>query len=812
MSCPVNKGDGCQNLKQCIEINNELDREMSRIKRLKQKYNLDDYNDVQQMYMINPNKDCNKSRHIRLDPMMYMLDMSPEARCGNPFLAMGQNRLSQNYDASSYRVNPNAREDFTTEEEEYVLFPKSNIPVRKKDLREKSQIRIYPHMFPQLNAGGVGATNTETEASSDKLDFGRSLGGVDYPVPMRFQLRYLQNRGFGEHKNSKYGHGGIDYDLRLKHKNRILPHPALEKDIQMSVQENVDFDANHIRSVNGAITQGDFLNRNAVRELHKSQQVLQSKDRKAHTVGVPGSDRKNLTCSQMVRNLKQNSDVAIQPVEWYRNKFRPQSSFYTDCDGCTKEERISDRQAQLVKPMSKEEKKIFGTEVDRRRPPYQTFPSEDAMKTSFFGLGPAIPPPNPLLLSNVPSNLLLSRTVINDPERSSIQHGSDGLKVELTDQVDVIRGRDTRPFDPLPRKMEQFDGRIGEGPFDMKQLSSPNGMATPMSKYDARARPAPTNSSILSSNSDNNEYSRRNVSLETDLKRKIDKVVEQQRQIMMQIADVRHLVNPLKQRELLAKDKSDTQDIHTSIGKFGNSMYLLNQLRQLQSFLHKQQKRLLQRLEDTMPKTEFLKYQTKLENRINHYKNEIKRYHGMPEDEEIQAFTQVHFGGDTYKMGLGFYDHPHVGGLGNNALQSLKIGKNVSVILYDRARRGGKVLVYHGPRRIPNIPVLWANNISGIEVLKKITTQVQLFDAPFFQGGKQRVGPGFYDYPSVAGIGSNRLHSLVIPQGLRVRLYSRPKKQGETIDFLGPQRLSFLPSGWNRKVSGIEVTMKNRDY
>jgi len=184
----------------------------------------------------------------------------------------------------------------------------------------------------------------------------------------------------------------------------------------------------------------------------------------------------------------------------------------------------------------------------------------------------------------------------------------------------------------------------------------------------------------------------------------------------------------------------------------------------------------------------------------------------MPADNEIQSFPKAHVSVDTYKIGLGFYDHPHVGGLGNNRLEFLKIGKGVSVVLYDRAKRKGKVLVYHGPRRIPNLPVLWADNISGIEVLKKITIQVQLFDAPFYQGTSVRVGPGLHDYPTVGGIGQGKLKSLVIPKGLHVRLYSQPNKKGETIDFLGPQSLSFLPSGWSRKVFGVEVTQKTRDF
>lgn len=803
MSCTLNKGDadGCKDLKECVQINNELDNEINRIKRLKQKYNLNDYADVQQMYMINPNKDCYQSRHVKTDPMMYMFNMSPESRCDDALIAQAHNRLPKKINKSAYRINPNAGDDFSPDEEEFVLLPNSNTPVRKRDLKERSQIRIYPHMFPStLNT--LNTLNTEMEGDSNKIDIGRSLGGVDYPIPMRHQLRYVQDRGHNDYRKES---GGVDYDLRLKRKNNKLPHPVLTKDLEMRMEDNVDYSFG--RRVNNAITDDRFSKQNT----HASSSILRNKRLNAQTVGAPGANRKDLTCSQMIRNLKQSNDIAKQPIEWYRDKFIPESSFYTDCDGCPKEQRNQDRQADLVKPMSRQEKQIFGKEVDRRRPAYQKYPSEAAMKTSFFGLGPAIPPPNPLLLSNVPSNLLLSRRKIIDPEERSVSEDR-GLQVQLTD-TDQMRGTDTRPFDPSigSNGVETF---VGEGPFDQQNVlgimgRNSSGQATPRSEFEARIRPAPTN---VFNRGQQNEYSRRNKALETDLQDKINKVVEQQRQIMMQISDLRHLVPELKQRELLAKDQSNIQDIHVSIKKFGSSMYQLNQIRQLQSFLQKQQKRLMQRLEDVMPATEFLKYKKKLDNRIGFYQNEIKRYHEMPATDEIQAFTDVHFGGDTHKMKKGFYDHPHVGGLGNNALKSLKIGKNVSVILYNRPRKGGKVLVYHGPRRIPNIPVLWSTNISGIEIIDKITIQVQLFDAPFYQGGKVRVGPGFYDYPDVGGIGQAKLKSLIIPQGLHVRIYSRPNKKGETIDFLGPQRLSFLPSGWSKKVFGVEVLSKKRDY
>jgi hypothetical protein len=45
----------------------------------------------------------------------------------------------------------------------------------------------------------------------------------------------------------------------------------------------------------------------------------------------------------------------------------------------------------------------------------------------------------------------------------------------------------------------------------------------------------------------------------------------------------------------------------------------------------------------------------------------------------------------------------------------------------------------------------------------------------------------------------------VIPDKIRVTIYSRPKGEGEKVTFIGPQRVSFLPADWNRKVFGVRV-------
>jgi hypothetical protein len=93
--------------------------------------------------------------------------------------------------------------------------------------------------------------------------------------------------------------------------------------------------------------------------------------------------------------------------------------------------------------------------------------------------------------------------------------------------------------------------------------------------------------------------------------------------------------------------------------------------------------------------------------------------------------------------------------------------------------------------------------------LAKGGPHITTFDAPFFQGGKFDLAVGFHDYPLVGGIGSAKLASFSIPDGIEVTLFSRPNGKGERVKFIGPQNLSFLPADWNRKVMGIKVSEKN---
>lgn len=614
-------------------------------------------------YMLNPYKYRMKRK---FDPNMFML--GERDLCANPFYG--------------YMINPN--KTVRNHHEQYMMYPHSNAPIRKEEYNEKNKFRLYPHMFQQPT------TNDDDNNDDNGREYGTTYGGVDYPIPKRFELSFLQD---------KSQIGGVDYDMILENNN-----------------------SNYRLSNEGEWDNGEFTPVIETRDSLKHSLKQQSRTLDEYT------DIPNITLREKQLHLHKKRQE--QAIEIPRISV-PFSQLETISPKCVQNkndsECLKNEQSQILTSISDDELQIFGKDVDRSRPQYQTYPSKQAQKTGFFELGPAIPPPNPMLLSNVPSGIMVPTTI--------------------------------------PRKMvENFEP------------------------------------SIMPS-----ENSQHIKSLQGDLEQKIIKIVEQKREIWKQISEVRNQMDALKQRELDAKAQSDMIDISNSIKGFGTATRILNRLRQIGDYLDKQQTQLMNRLENIGFQKDFQQFQKLIQNRIKHYQTEIKQYNETPDDNQVFAYQMVNFEGDAYRMKTGFYDYPSVGGIGSQKLKSLKIGKNVSVILYNKPNRKGKVLVYHGPKRVHTLPILWETGVNGIEIIVKPTEQIQVFDAPFYQGGSWKLSQGFYDFPHVGGLGQGRLNSIVIPAGLKVKLYSRPNKQGETIEFIGPQKMSFLPSGWNKKVFGIEV-------
>lgn len=814
------------------------------------------------IYMLDTSRNCGKSSTIIPDQMMYMLEV--DGTCESPFLTEPYRKLRDGNECDDYRINPN--NNYTKGEQEWMLSPKSNAAIRKRDWKERQQLRIYPHMF---------RTHQPEDTSTSINNLSSSLFGVDYPVPMRFQLKFLQDRTKDD--------DNIDYDMRLK-KNRcgmllpeeynkyidttfdyhnrdhnsgrdperfpnqgIISNEWYNKDRCLYKLPNNKNDNGAALSHARAVIAHDILGEEPPTISLDDRLLLCTKCKSwcggkccdsfgigPRTIGVPNADEsrcgkdmtRDMTCSQRVLKARQELGIKQQPLDWYKTTFStPFELETTSCgegESCPKEKKCRE---QTLQSMDKTEKRVFSDEVNCNRPDFRKYPSQAATKSSFFGLGPAIPPPNPMLLSNVPSDLLMGLKRYTDPELSKIQYPDTEYVSSPSLSVDL---NSTRPFDhdPSPREglIEKFISEPPESRRPPKLSLNADGyrdgmgsaQATPQSNLE-RVRPTPANRSgtgIPPSMSGKfmPEFGVRNTSLETEIQDQVRYIDEQVIAILRQISDLRQQLPQLRQRELDAKDVSNIQDISISLSKFSESTKTLNKLRELLSRLQTKRKHLVIRLKEMMPVNEYNKWYNNLSNKARNAEVEIKQYHSQPADNGIIAYQRANFEGDGFEMLPGFYDYPNVGGVGNNKLQSLKVGKNVSVLLYERSKKQGQVLVYHGPRRIPVMPTLWSNRVSGIEIVEKIKVGIIAYDAPFFQGGKVRLPAGMHDYPKVGGIGVNKLSSVVIPKGFQITLYSRPNKQGERITYLGPQRLSFLPADWARKVQGIEVVLKDRVY
>lgn len=302
-------------------------------------------------------------------------------------------------------------------------------------------------------------------------------------------------------------------------------------------------------------------------------------------------------------------------------------------------------------------------------------------------------------------------------------------------------------------------------------------------------------------------------SIERDMKNVISQTIIQQAKALMTISDLRHSLSGLQQRVVEARAFNQGLDIGRANIRIQHGLDMIEKLRDLIRAVQQRRKRAIEELKNSasLSSAEFGSLQTAIANRIQLMETNVRQYHAQPADDAIEAFTQPHFqngGSGGYVMKKGFYDYPEVGGLGNNKLQSLKIGEKVKVILYERPKRGGRTLTYIGPRRVTQLPTLWTSAVSGIEVLDSAGPLIELWDAPFYQGASVRLPSGFYDYPDVGGIKAGKLASMSIPDGMNVTIYSRPKKTGEKITFIGPQKVPFLPADWTTKVFGIELGLK----
>jgi hypothetical protein len=461
-----------------------------------------------------------------------------------------------------------------------------------------------------------------------------------------------------------------------------------------------------------------------------------------------------------------------------------------------------------------------------KRPSY---PSQAAQVSGFFELGPPLPPPSPLLLSNVPSELILQRRELIDPrERITNVETSQGQQSRInrfsqfTENASSSYPNVNKSSVSLPKNeantRENFAGNgctsgykggscsIVPNRFDIQHPSGHaegrpiEGVQSQIREDAARTRADKVEQCIA----EKMRAARTQVPVE--LMKKIETNREKQEKVLRQIGELFRLIPHLKQKEVDSKIMNDAAAIHKTNAELNQAITLTNQLKNILSFLEANREKYLAQVKKLVPDDVYQQFICDARQQIKQSEVDVENHYKAPEKGVAYMYIKDDFKGDQYEMKPGFYDFPRVGGLGNNGLRSLKIPDGIQVVLFKRAKQQGPVLVYRGPKWVDSLPTGFRNNVSGI-LIKALSSgpKIDMWDGPFFQGKRaQLIGPGDYDYPQ-SGIGNKRLASMIIPDGFSVYLYTRPKFTGESIVFKGPQRVAFLPTAWKDKVTGIKI-------
>jgi len=733
-----------------------------------------------ELYMLNPGSDTRRSSQVDYSPVMYSKVLPENSILQKPRLIQpipNKTTTCSASEAARYgRINPNFPTRYRPDEQQFTMLT-PNQPIRKRDLAERQKLKLYPHMFD-----AYGVMERDKKRSDDELESmlyaSPSIaltGGVDFPIPMRYQLRPLMSPENLE-VNRRDQVGGIDYDLRVPcNLGNVRNRASLPK---WSDPDRELVQVSYVSSSSEPYareSQIDYTTR------FKKDCPAPLPTRKPWTVGAPGADRETSRCAQRERNQRQIQDIMKQ------QHYQPQAE--AKC---------------INNELSKSEKFVFESAKNNSpRVHAPKYPNSTIQKSGFYDL--AIPPPSPMLLSNLPSSQLSVQSALTGIPPSSIAI-SDQL---VSNRVENFEGGDlmhsnTQYVDELqPSKIIAASKAI------RREIGSAFG-AEDVGAHQINSGYDPTRAPPVASLSSPEimEFQVARSPKEKEMKQLIEKTLEQESTALMQIADLRHSIAGLEQRVIQARAQNRPQDIAEALKHKNTAQDTIQNLRRVIKALRERRESAVSELNHILTNKELGSYRTVLANQTRLMEVKVRQYYQQPEPNVIEAFLRPHFDGKAYSMKPGFYDGPEVGGIGANRLNSLKIGDNVMVRLYQYPRRQGKMISYSGPRRVGLMPTLWSNAVSGIEIIEKSANFVHLWDAPFFQGGHVKLSEGFFDYPSVGGIQATKLSSLQIPEDLQVQVFSRPEGKGESITFMGPQKIAFLPADWNSKVMGLRIAKK----
>jgi hypothetical protein len=181
--------------------------------------------------------------------------------------------------------------------------------------------------------------------------------------------------------------------------------------------------------------------------------------------------------------------------------------------------------------------------------------------------------------------------------------------------------------------------------------------------------------------------------------------------------------------------------------------------------------------------------------------------------DQVVVFNHSEFGeGPTFgvtprsqTLPLGRYDDASGQlSVGNDAISSIKVPEGLAVRAYEHAWFQGKHIDFTSDVSIFESD--WNDVISSLIVYRladgppKITHIVAL---DFLWGRPLILDPG--DYPDLLGsaLGAGATSALLVPRGMRVRMFSEPNFGGESIDFTSD--VLQLPPEWDNRAASLQV-------
>ena len=775
------RSNECNDMNECLKINEELDREIQKLMVLKRKYNLTDLLEPDDMYLLDPSRPDCKSKHVDYHPRMFNIDL------GVPSCATaGCNTTSDDI----FRINPNVKDNWLPDEEQFMLAPKSNQLISKWELDQKQKMRIYPHMF--------GDHIQLMKESQRPFKGGIERGGIDYPIPMRYQLRYLQQPKSNASQN-------IDYDIHIKRKDKNLPefHDFIV-DEDLTIRNAEVQRCNRQRGIVDKKMVYDSRLEKSFDKLHQGELTYRDEIRK--TVGKNQPSQQYLENVQCQREKSFAKEVRDQPLYSQRYKGIP-------------------RYAQTISTRGNgsESFGLQGTEsISIKR---QTGPSQEATGPSgFFALGPPLPPPNPELLSAIDPSLLVHYTQFAQPKDDrhldvTIQkpttqqdlrcRNESPLLTDLDETLNPLRVNDssTQLFSPQGGGIETF---IGGG----TKLDITNDITF------EKQTPKTVGNNIFRNNLIRN--SSKSIDSEEQLlpqylsgesppdyeKALLAKDLAFQR-IKYQMAHLDRLEPILRQKQIQSKEKNRSIEINKLTLYMDRVQHVRKRLRLMTDRISEEREELLELLSKKLTPNQLQKLLQQSDDFLKEAgKNSQHFFHKMAQGVGL-FYTEQNFQGEEHELAYGFHNFPEVGGVGNNKLASFKIPKNTRLVLYEHPDRQGTSITYIGPKRIQLLPSRYRNRISGIDLIAdKPPYEAHCYTNKFYQGNLVKLKIGFYDYPLLGGVGPKGLRSFKLPSELIMTVYSRPEKRGEKITYIGPYELPFFNPDWDKNVSGIELQLK----